>query len=171
MKQSDSPALRALPATHAQSASDVLTALGASRHGLTRAEADARLAHFGHNALPRGAVPTLLAVFLAVYVAITPYKELSLIREGNAAAAISLAGAIVGFVLPLARAVTQSVSALDLVAWGGVALVVQVVVFFLVGKLVPRFAEAIKEGRVAAATLLAALAVAVGMLNAAAMTS
>ena len=113
----------------------------------------------------------LLAVFLAVYVAITPYKELSLIREGNAAAAISLAGAIVGFVLPLARAVTQSVSALDLVAWGGVALVVQVVVFFSVGKLVPRFAEAIKEGRVAAATLLAALAVAVGMLNAAAMTT
>ena len=113
----------------------------------------------------------LLAVFLAVYVAITPYNELSLIREGNAAAAISLAGAIVGFVLPLARAVTQSVSALDLVAWGGVALVVQVVVFFLVGKLVPRFAEAIKEGRVAAATLLAALAVAVGMLNAAAMTT
>ena len=85
---------------------------------------------------------SLLAVFLAVYLAITPYRELTLIREGNAAAAISLAGAIIGFVLPLARAVTQSVSALDLVAWGGVALVVQVVVFFLVGKLVPRFAEA-----------------------------
>ena len=43
--------------------------------------------------------------------------------------------------------------------------------FFLVGKLVPRFAEAIGEGRVAAATLLAALAVGVGMLNAAAMTT
>jgi len=112
----------------------------------------------------------LLVVFLAVYLAVTPYSELKLIREGNAAAAISLAGAIVGFVLPLARAVTQSVSALDLVAWGVVALVVQVVVFLLVGKLVPRFAEAIRNGQIAGASFLAALAVAVGLLNAASMT-
>ena len=101
-------------------------------------------------------------MFLAVYLAVTPYNELALIRQGNVAAAISLAGAIIGFVLPLARAVTQSVSALDLVAWGVVALVVQVVVFFLVGKLVPRFAEAVRNGQVAGATFLAALAVAVG---------
>jgi putative membrane protein len=112
----------------------------------------------------------LLAVFLTVYLAVTPYSELALIREGNAAAAISLAGAIIGFVLPLARAVTQSVSILDLVTWGGVALVVQVVVFFLVGKLLPRFSEAIRNGKVADATFLAALAVAVGVLNAASMT-
>ena len=113
----------------------------------------------------------LLGAFLAVYLAVTPYHELALIREGNAAAAISLAGAVIGFVLPLAKAVAQSVSALDLVAWGVVALIVQVAVFFVVGKLVPRFSEAIRAGRMAAATLLAALAVAVGLLNAAAMTS
>lgn len=113
----------------------------------------------------------LLALFIAVYVTVTPYKELTLIREGNAAAAISLGGAVVGFVLPLARAVTQSVSALDLVVWGLVALVVQVVVFFVVGKLVPRLAEAIREGRTSAAILLAALAIGVGLLNAASMTN
>jgi len=113
----------------------------------------------------------LLVVFLAVYLSVTPYNELSLIRQGNIAAAISLAGAIVGFVLPLARAVTQSVSALDLIAWGVVALVVQVAVFLLVGKLVPRFAEAVRSGQVAGATFLAALAVAVGVLNAASMTT
>ena len=112
----------------------------------------------------------LLAVFLGVYLAVTPYSELALIRRGNVAAAISLAGATIGFVLPLARAVTQSVSPLDLVAWGMVALLVQIVVFFLVGKLVPRFAEAIRKGQVADATFLAGLAVAVGVLNAAAMT-
>ena len=113
----------------------------------------------------------LLGLFIAVYVTVTPYKELALIRQGNAAAAISLGGAVVGFVLPLARAVTQSVSALDLVVWGLVALVVQIVVFFVVGKLVPRFAEAIKEGRTSAAILLAALAIGVGLLNAASMTN
>ena len=113
----------------------------------------------------------LLCTFLAVYVAITPYRELALIREGNAAAAVSLAGAVIGFVLPLARAVSQSVSALDLVAWGVVALIVQTGVFFVVGKLVPKFAAAIAAGRVAPATLLASLAVGVGLLNAAAMTA
>lgn len=113
----------------------------------------------------------LLVVFIALYLAVTPYRELALIRNGNTAAAISLAGAIVGFVLPLGRAITQSVSPIDMVAWGGVALVAQIVVFFLVGKLVPRFPQAVAEGRVAGATFLAALAVAVGILNAAAMTT
>ena len=113
----------------------------------------------------------LLVVFLAVYLAVTPYRELTLIRQGNIAAAISLGGAVIGFVLPLARAVTQSVSMLDLVAWGGVALVVQVVVFLLVGVLLPRLTAAVKDGQVAAAVLLASLAVAVGVLNAASMTT
>lgn len=112
----------------------------------------------------------LLVVFLAVYLAVTPYSELALIRQGNVAAAVSLGGAVIGFVLPLARAVTQSVSMIDLIAWGGVALVVQVVVFLLVGRLLPRLTAAVKEGQVAAATLLASLAVAVGVLNAASMT-
>ena len=49
-------------------------------------------------------------------------------------------------------------------------LVVQIVVFFLVGKLVPRFSQAIRDGHVAGAAFLAALAVAVGVLNAASMT-
>jgi len=112
----------------------------------------------------------LLVVFLAVYLAVTPYSELALIRQGNVAAAISLGGAVIGFVLPLARAVTQSVSTLDLVTWGGVALVVQVVVFLLVGRLLPRLTKAVKEGHVAGATFLASLAVGVGVLNAASMT-
>jgi putative membrane protein len=112
----------------------------------------------------------LLVLFLAVYLVITPYSELQLIRQGNVAASISLGGAVIGFVLPLARAVTQSVSTLDLITWGGVALVVQVVVFLLVGKLVPKLTNAVKDGQVAAATFLASLAVGVGVLNAASMT-
>jgi len=118
-----------------------------------------------------GLALALLVLFVAIYVTVTPYKELTLIREGNAAAAISLGGAVVGFVLPLARAVTQSVSALDLLVWGLIALVVQVVVFFVVGKLLPRFVEAIKDGRIAGGILLASLAIGVGLLNAAAMTN
>jgi len=113
----------------------------------------------------------LLGAFLAIYLAVTPYKEIALIREGNAAAAISLGGATLGYVLPLARAIAQSVSVLDMLVWGVIALLVQVVVYFAVAKAVPHFPEAIKAGRISGATFLAALAIAVGMLNAAAMTS
>jgi len=47
---------------------------------------------------------------------------------------------------------------------------VQVVVYFVVARAVPRFGEAIRDGRVAAATLLASVSIAVGMLNAASLT-
>ena len=63
----------------------------------------------------------LFAAFFALYVRVTPYHELELIREGNVAAAISLAGALLGFVLPLASAIVHSVSALDMIVWGIVA--------------------------------------------------
>ena len=53
----------------------------------------------------------------------TPHPEFTLIRQGNVAAAISLGGAIVGYTVPLAKAVSQSESISDLLVWGGVALV------------------------------------------------
>jgi putative membrane protein len=34
----------------------------------------------------------MLAAFVAIYVRVTPYREISLIREGNIAAAASLSG-------------------------------------------------------------------------------
>ncbi len=116
-------------------------------------------------------IAALLIAFLVIYLAVTPYKEIALICEGNTAAAISLGGATLGYVLPLARAIAQSVSVPDMLAWGVIALIVQVVVYFVVAKAVPHFPEAIKAGRVSGATLLAALAIATGVLNAAAMTS
>jgi putative membrane protein len=113
----------------------------------------------------------LLAAFLVIYLAVTPYNEIGLIRDGNAAAAISLGGATLGYVLPLSRAIAQSVSVVDMLAWGLIALVVQVAVYFVAARAIPHFPEAIKAGRISGATFLAAMAIAVGLLNAAAMTS
>jgi putative membrane protein len=112
----------------------------------------------------------LLALFVAVYVQVTPYRELTLIREGNMAASISLSGAVLGFVLPLASAIAHSVSPLDMAAWGVIALVVQLIVYAVTSRLVPRFREAIEAGKAAPATLLAALSISAGILNAASMS-
>ena len=42
----------------------------------------------------------LLGLFIAIYIRVTPYREIALIREGNMAAAFSLSGSILGFVIP-----------------------------------------------------------------------
>lgn len=112
----------------------------------------------------------LLAVFIAIYARVMPYRELRLVREGNVAAAISLSGAVLGFVLPLASAVAHSVNPVDMVVWAAIAFVAQTIVYIAVSRLVPHFGEAIRDGKIAPATLLAALAVAVGVLNAACLT-
>ena len=49
---------------HALSADEALGALGSSQGGLTRRDAEARLARHGRNALPRARPPTVLAIFL-----------------------------------------------------------------------------------------------------------
>jgi putative membrane protein len=112
----------------------------------------------------------ILALFVTIYVRATPYREFALIREGNMAAAISLAGALIGFVLPLASAIAHSVSPLDMAAWSAIALLVQVVVYAVAARLVPHFAQAIEAGRMAPAVLLATLSLSVGILNAACLT-
>lgn len=113
----------------------------------------------------------LLALFLAVYVFITPYREITLIREGNAAAAASLGGAVLGFVLPLASAITHSVSLPDMAVWGLIALVVQVLVYLAARfLLLPELGRDIPAGRIATGVFLGVLSVAIGILNAACMS-
>lgn len=112
----------------------------------------------------------MAVLFLAIYVRITPYPELRLIREGNVAAACSLSGALFGFALPLAHSVAQSVNLLDMLAWGAVALVVQLLVYIGVRVTMPDIVTGIPEGKVAHGLFLGAMSLAAGLLNAACMT-
>jgi putative membrane protein len=112
----------------------------------------------------------LLALFISIYIWITPYRELSLIREGNVAAAASLSGTVLGFAIPLAHAVALSVNLADMTLWGVIALVVQLLVFFVMTRLVPGLARDIPAGRIAPGMLLGSLSLATGILNAACMT-
>lgn len=111
-----------------------------------------------------------LAVFCTVYVWLTPQRELALIRHGNQAAAISLSGALLGFVLPLGSAIAHSVSLLDLALWGVVALIVQWLVHVFIRLLIHDLAAQIEQDNRAVAIFAAVLAVGVGLINAASMT-
>ena len=112
----------------------------------------------------------LLAAFIAIYVRITPYHEFPLIREGNIAAAYSLSGTIIGMVLPLASAIRSSVNIIDLTVWATIALMVQLVVFVIARITLPNIVRDIPAGKEASGIFLAAISIAAGLLNAAAMT-
>jgi len=111
-----------------------------------------------------------VVLFLAIYIHITPYREIALIRQGNSAAAASLSGTLIGFVLPLASAVEHSVNAYDLAIWASVALVVQLLVYLAARVVLPGLASDIPAGKVASGVFLAALSVGAGILNAASMS-
>ena len=111
-----------------------------------------------------------VALFVFIYVRITPYREIALIREGNPAAAASLSGALLGFVLPLASAVANAVHPIDMAIWAAIALVVQLLVYFAVRMLLPQLAHDIPAGKAASGVFLGAASLAGGVLNAACMT-
>ncbi len=112
----------------------------------------------------------LVAVFLFVYEKFTPYREFHMIGEGNVAAAISLGGAVLGFAMPLASVIAHSVGWLDMIVWGVVALIVQLVVYAVARLFAPRLIAHITAGQVAPATALATASLTVGLLNAACIT-
>lgn len=110
--------------------------------------------------------------FKALYRLITPHDEGKLIREGNAAAAVALGGAILGYVIPLASALSQTHSLAEFAAWATLAGVIQIAVFWLVRRLaLPDVSARIERGEMATAIYLLSISVAVGILNAACMTA
>lgn len=111
-----------------------------------------------------------VVLFLWVYIHITPYREIALIRDGNSAAAASLSGTLVGFVLPLASAVEHSVNPYDLAIWATIALAVQLLVYLAARLVLPDLARDIPAGKVASGVFLGALSVGAGILNAASMS-
>ncbi len=112
----------------------------------------------------------LLALFLLVYLNVTPYHEVALIRAGNNAAAISLSGALFGFAMPVANVIAHSDTLLDLASWGAVAGVIQILAYLVARLTLPQLNDDIPAGKTAPALFLAALSVSVGLINAACMT-
>jgi putative membrane protein len=112
----------------------------------------------------------MTGIFIVVYLWITPYDELKLIRNNDQAAAISFCGALLGFIIPLATAIAQSVSLLDGLIWGLVALAIQALTFLVVRVFLGHLAERIAADERGPAIFLAGISLGVGILNAACMT-
>jgi putative membrane protein len=114
-----------------------------------------------------GSALLIYTVVLAAYVAVLPIPEFALLRERNAAAALSLAGAMIGFALPLASVLHASGSMTDLLLWSVATLAVQLGVVAILRRMLPALSRQVVAGDVSGGLFLGAFAVAVGLLNAA----
>ena len=113
----------------------------------------------------------LMGLFLLAYTLITPWREFTLIRAGNSAAATALIGALLGFCLPLANTIAQSSSVTDVVLWALVALGVQEIVHIVMRLMLPQLRAAIESGQAAAGITAGGFAACFGLINAACLTT
>ena len=118
-----------------------------------------------------GTAVALTLVYVVIYMWVTPHDEIGLIRENNVAAATAFGGSLLGFCLPLASAIANSASLVDCAVWGGIALVIQIAIFFVVRLPIPKISERIEKNEIASGVWLGGTSLAGGLLNAASMTS
>jgi len=109
-----------------------------------------------------GVSAALLAAFVFIYAKATPYQEFNLIAHDNVAVAITFAGAVLGFTIPLVAAIYYTQSIPEMCLWATITCLVQLIVLLALR----RQAKRIEEGHVASAVMVATVSFAVGLLNA-----
>lgn len=112
----------------------------------------------------------LTILFVLIYTRITRHNEIDLIKNNSIAASVAFSGSLIGFGFPLASTIINSVTVVEMVLWGIIALIVQVLTYLLIRLPMPRISERIEADEVAAGIWLGSCSLVAGILNAASMT-
>jgi len=112
----------------------------------------------------------LTILFVLIYTRITRHNEIDLIKNNSVAASVAFSGSLIGFGFPLASTIINSVTVVEMVLWGIIALIVQVLTYLLIRLPMPRISERIEADEVAAGIWLGSCSLVAGILNAASMT-
>ncbi len=108
----------------------------------------------------------MLVVFAVIYIKVTPYDELALVRDGCTAAALSFGGALIGFSLALASSALHVNRLEYFLIWGALAGVMQILVYVCLTRCIKEMPQAIMENNVAVGALAGSVSLAVGVINA-----
>jgi putative membrane protein len=109
-------------------------------------------------------------LYLYLYTLLTQHDEFELIRADVPGAAISLGLSLLGFALPVASAIAHAANIVDCIVWSVIAIIVQVIVYYLVRIPVPDLSKRIAAGQLAPAIWLGLASATAGLLSAASMT-
>jgi putative membrane protein len=108
-----------------------------------------------------------LALFVAsiiIYVLMTPHRELDLIRAGNPSASLAFGGVVVGLAIPLGSCLAHSFGMWDLLIWGVVTLLIQLLAFRFADIFLRGLPRRIAEGDVAAAVFLMSIKIGLALI-------
>jgi len=111
----------------------------------------------------------LFVTGLFIYVKVTPHHEFKLVREGNQAAGVALAGVVLGLALPLATSMAASVNEIDVLFWGVVVVVLQLFVFVAAHLVLRDLSQRIEKGEMASAWVLFSFNIALALFVSAAI--
>jgi putative membrane protein len=109
----------------------------------------------------------MLALGAVLYVIMTPYHEIDLIKAGNVAASISFGGVLIGMAIPLAVAMASSVNAYDILIFGAVTIALQLLAYRITDLVLNDLPKRIIAGEISAAILLIAVKLSISVINAA----
>ena len=116
-----------------------------------------------------GVTLALLMAGCIVHVILTPMKEMQLIRAGNVSAGISVGAVIVGLAVPMSACLATATSVYDILIWGVVAILLQLLAFRAADLLLRDLPKRIERDEVGAALVLAGVKIAAAMIMAAAL--
>ena len=134
------------------------------------AEVQGFISGFDDFMIQLGATLGMFTAALMIYVLLTPHKELSLIRDGNASAALAFGGIVLGLAIPLGACLAHSFGLIDLVIWGSVTLLLQLIAFRFVDFILHGLPRRIAEGDVAASLVVVSVKIGIGLIMAGALS-
>jgi len=112
----------------------------------------------------------MLALGTFIYVLVTPYNEIDLIKNGNSAAALSLSGALIGMGIPLSVAMAGSVNVFDILIFGAVAIILQLLAYRITDLVISGLPKRIEGGEISAAITMVGIKLSISIINAAAVS-
>jgi len=112
----------------------------------------------------------ILIIGTVLYVWMTPWEDLKLVREGNTAAGIALGGIILGLGIPVAACIPGAINHWDILFWGVITLILQMATFKVLDLILSGLPERIEAGEIGAAVVLSAAKLAVAAIVAAAVS-
>jgi putative membrane protein len=119
--------------------------------------------------LHAGVTLSLLIAGCVVHVLLTPMAEIRLIREGNVSAGVSLGAVIIGLAIPMGACLATAVSVYDILIWGAVAILLQLLAFRAADLILRDLPRRIERDETGAALVLAAVKIAAAIVMASAL--
>lgn len=112
----------------------------------------------------------LVGLFILIYLRLTPFAEIALIRKGCVAPALSFGGTLLGFSLTVASGILHLPDYPSFLAWVSVAMIIQLCAFKILEKALPEMKQAIESNNIAMGGLIGAISLSIGLINGACLS-